>query len=191
MLDDWFSAAGRGGKSADKKKCECLLDEHKGKLDINQSDSVSSVKSGYTALGIAVVFGHADVIDLLLRRGANVNKLNSHSQYRPAWLAALYNRVELLAQLLAAGANVNEVCDVHRAYPTALHVASFFGHSEVVRALLKAGADVAIRNKQGKTAADLAAEQKQHGVLAVLKEFGISLPSVGERNPSMRVLQFI
>jgi ankyrin repeat protein len=51
---------------------------------------------------------------------------------------------------------------------TPLHDAAKFGHDAVVDALLKAGADKAIRNKEGKSATDLAAANGKDAVVKML-----------------------
>jgi hypothetical protein len=65
----FFASSGAGGAKPDVKTLERLLDEHKGKLDVNTTEA-----DGGTALGVAAINGHADVVSALLRRGADVNK---------------------------------------------------------------------------------------------------------------------
>jgi ankyrin repeat protein len=51
---------------------------------------------------------------------------------------------------------------------TALHDASRFGHTEVVKALLAKGADKSIKNSKDKTAADVAKDYEKVDVAAQL-----------------------
>jgi len=71
------------------------------------------------------------------------------------------NVIEYLATL--DGTNVNAV-DADGDTP--LHDAARFGHKAVVEALLKAGADKTIKNKEGKLASDLAAANGHEGIVA-------------------------
>jgi ankyrin repeat protein len=51
---------------------------------------------------------------------------------------------------------------------TALHDASRFGHTEVVKALLAEGAEKNIKNSKGKTASDVAKDYEKMEVVAQL-----------------------
>jgi ankyrin repeat protein len=56
-------------------------------------------------------------------------------------------------KLISLGANVNAVNDVK---DSSLHLAAWRDHPEVIQELLSAGADLELKNKDGKTAGDLA-----------------------------------
>jgi len=53
-----------------------------------------------------------------------------------------------------------------------LYVASAWGALEVVRLLLKHGADLEAENNYGKTALQIAAEKERHKVVELLREHG-------------------
>ena len=62
---------------------------------------------------------------------------------------------------------------------TALHDASMFGHVKIVEALLEAGCDRSIKNKSGKTAAEVAVDYEKPETAAILKgKGGVELPVV-------------
>lgn len=181
----WFGAAGRFG-SCDPKAGERLLEEHKGKLDINAFDEL-----GNTALQYAVTYGHADAVAMLLRRGASVNALDRDSRNCPLWLAINnQNDASVLTRLIGAGARVNELTDASPGCPTALHLAARDGFAGAVRVLLEAGADATVRNVDGKTPAELAADRQQDSAVAVFKEFSSKhSPGLSERFcPSLHFL---
>jgi hypothetical protein len=87
VLDQFFNAAGRWPNQPWPKTLELLLDQHKGL--IHATDSQRQM----TALGHASLGGHADAVTVLLRRGADVNKLGedtikSGAKQRPLFSAA-------------------------------------------------------------------------------------------------------
>lgn len=69
-------------------------------------------------------------------------------------LTALFNQKRAAEFLLSRGANVS-LTDAEG--NTALHMAAFLGHTDVVRTLLKSEADPAVRNQLGFNAMDLVA----------------------------------
>ena len=71
---------------------------------------------------------------------------------------------------LEAGAEVNATEDSNGM--TALFAASAMGRPDAARLLLEAGADVTVKDKQGKTALAHAMEGNHAAVVAVLKEAG-------------------
>jgi hypothetical protein len=159
VLNAWFEAAGRtrrhGDKYPDLRTLQHVLDEFT--LDINAFDrSDLQNVSKRTALGYAVEAGFADVVVLLLKHDADINRHSSYDLVRPLREASQLGHADIVRTLLASGARVDEVLDV--AHPTALHVAADRGQSTVVRLLLEAGADVNIRDKAGKTAFAIATD---------------------------------
>jgi uncharacterized protein len=65
--------------------------------------------------------------------------------------------------LLERGAKVNARDDRGR---TPLMIAAGLNHTEIARALIAAGADVSLRDRAGKSAADLAATEDTRAVVA-------------------------
>jgi ankyrin repeat protein len=89
-----------------------------------------------------------DVLQILVRNGANMNRLDSHG-WAPIHLAAKRNYHRILKMLIEKGADVN----LKNTYgSTALHsVAEEPNGSEAVKMLLIAGADVNVANERGST----------------------------------------
>lgn len=167
VLVAWFTAACAADDTGSVKTLERLLKENQGSLDVNATGL-----SGITALGRAAFAGHADVIALLLKHGADVRKYGSNASILPLHVAAGKGHAEAVRALVAGGAKVNEVADKSYELPTALHSAAAKGHAAVVRLLLfELGADAGIRNQDQQTAFDVAAEYDRDGVVAVFKEF--------------------
>jgi len=100
------------------------------------------VKSdGTTALLAATEAGHADVVSILLRRGADVNATTTDVGTTPLIVAAKAGDAATVKLLLASHANVGAKASRGR---TALLEAEAAGHTEVVKLLLSRGAGVMI-----------------------------------------------
>ncbi|CAL1283118.1 unnamed protein product [Larinioides sclopetarius] len=94
--------------------------------------------SGNTALHLAVIKGHLDIVEVLLNKGADVKSTFDNSSH-PLHLAAVSGNVDIVKCLLKHGAAVN--C-VNNFGETPLHKAAAFNASEVIDFLLKNGADI-------------------------------------------------
>ena len=111
--------------------------------------------------------GHADIVELLIEKGADVNARSKHSGRTPLIAAAYHGNVEALAVLLAHGADVN-VQDKRHKY-TALHHAineirndHDAKHEECIRELIEAGADPHLIATNGRTAEHMMDMKKLH-----------------------------
>ncbi len=99
---------------------------------------------GMTALDWAAVRGHADLVRLLLDRGADV-KVRSTAGNTPLHYAALAGNPDIIESLLRAGAHVNER---NNNGDTALHYAARNGHLRAVQVLLRHNALANLFNNQ-------------------------------------------
>ena len=68
---------------------------------------------GLTALHYATRYNRIDVVKLLLREGADVNKQNYDYKDTPLHYAAQYNKTEVARLLIQNGADVNIRNDVN------------------------------------------------------------------------------
>ena len=84
----------------------------------------------------------------------------------PLLQAAYRGRTRVVAALLDAGAGVNQWS---RAHWTALMAAAWEGHLETAKLLLSRGANPALKNAEGRTAADLAEGEGHKAVAAALR----------------------
>jgi uncharacterized protein len=85
----------------------------------------------------AVAEGHADIVELLLERGASLHA-RSNGGFTPFLFAVRQGRANLARALLNRGADVT---DLAADQTSALHVATVRGHVELVNLLLDRGAD--------------------------------------------------
>lgn len=118
---------------------------------------------GFTALGLAVFFGHEEMARTLVDAGADVNRPSRNAIH----VAPLHSAVEsgnaaLLDLLLSHGARPDPVEFLEA---TPLHSAAARGNRDMVQKLLAAGADPHRKTKDGKTPAALA-RQYGHAALA-------------------------
>lgn len=111
------------------------------------------VEDAGNALQYAIPTDNMDLIQFLLNAGADVNGLNWWGG-NALYVAADLGSPEILALMIKAGAKINIALKRDGLTPLMAAVP----HPECVRLLLKAGADVAARNKKKQTALDLARE---------------------------------
>jgi len=87
----------------------------------------------------------------------------------PIMKAAAANDLDTIKQLIARGANVNEINDADY---TALHVAAENGNTEIITALLTAGARTDLYDFDGRTAADIARAVNKPDIARIIDEHG-------------------
>lgn len=123
-------------------------------VDVNARDS-----EGFTALHAAAENNQEGAIDVLIAAGADVNARGGGGKGKtPLYLASASGSLEAALALLRNGADVHELASYRR---TALHVAAKRGHTDIVNALLDAGARLHLRTNKfsGDTPLDLAAKR--------------------------------
>jgi hypothetical protein len=135
-----------------------------------------------TALGGAVLAAAAhgragDVIDLLVRAGANV-KEHDASGATPLHRASECGHVDVIRQLVELGADANAQDKLLR---TPLHVATAAGAAKCVLALLRAGADLTVADDLGRTVGDVSdAMMRSGGAAAGVKVDDATLREIYE-----------
>jgi ankyrin repeat protein len=109
----------------------------------NGANVNAKTQLGWTALTLAAYMGHHNVADLLLDYGAEMTLTD----------AACLGDLTSVENLIEQGADRNGNCPQ---YVTPLMCAAHRGHIDVVQNLLKNGADVYVKTKDGDTALTLA-----------------------------------
>jgi hypothetical protein len=82
------------------------------------------------------------------------------------------NRPDLVRKYLRDGADINFIRQIGGSGWSALMIASYYNYSEVVRILLKNGANKSIKHKSGATALGLAFEKNQYESARLLLQSG-------------------
>jgi Ankyrin repeats (3 copies)/Ankyrin repeat len=138
-------------------------------LAISKGDDARDV----TPLMIATVAGDHEMVNLLLRAGANPNTQNDQGRTALMYAANLGNllgtaRTSIVIELLAAGANPNAVSTDEGA--TALMFAAKRGNPEVVKILLEHGANPMTVNLKGSSALSIAKAMGHTKIVEILQE---------------------
>ena len=124
---------------------------------------------GYSALGLAAFFKRRDIVGHLLEAGADPRLASRQGGFTPLHSAVATDAgavdIEIVRMLLAKGADPNAKS---QSGSTALHTVAFTGDGASLDLLLNHGADGAIRNNEGKTAADVARERGNQEVADLL-----------------------
>ena len=122
-----------------------------------------------TPLHIAADCNKIEAVAALISHGADVNARDK-DQCTPLHAAAVNNEIEAVAALISHGADVNAREEDGE---TPLMYASCNGRAKVVEALLDAGADKELKATRGrwkgKTALDIARDENEGAVVAVLE----------------------
>ena len=141
-----FEAAAAGRFNA----VSFLVENNPGAINLHAED-------GFTALGLACYFGHAQIAWFLINNGADVNlPSNNGFGVYPIHSACAGNYTEIAKMLVENNALVNVR---QQAGATPLHSAAQNGNIELLILLLEHGADVGIRMEGGKLPADLARDK--------------------------------
>ena len=142
-------------------------------LEAPNVDVNAALPDGGTALHWAVHWDDLDMVDLLVRAGADVDAANDYGIV-PLVLACTNGHTAIAERLLAAGANPNKVALVGE--ETVLMTAARTGVAGVVNALLDHGAEVDARDgHHGQTALMWAAAEGHEAVVRTLLARGAAL----------------
>ncbi len=122
---------------------------------------------GFQALGLAAFFGQSEVVEYLIKEGAEVNTPSKNPMaVRPLHSSVAAQHMRISELLLESGAEVN--CYQKDGY-TPLHEAAGNGQLEMVQLLLCFGAKKDVHLTDGRTPLDLAHE-KGFGEVSTLLE---------------------
>lgn len=153
------------------------------------ADTESRSSHDWTPLMHACYIGNRRGVDVLLAAGANVEN-GSQRDESPMLLAAAAGHTEIVRTLIKAGGLPESPWarkveadrepqlvpgQVERAYPlgwTPLMVACQGGYEEIVRLLLRTGANIEPKSPMEKTALEIAKENGRTSIIKILEDFG-------------------
>jgi ankyrin repeat protein len=115
-------------------------------------------------LGSAAINGQLETVKLLLAAGAEINAIEKECDTALAQ-ASFPGHTQVIAYLLEQGADINA-----HSHWTPLMTAAFHGQLKAVKLLAKAGANLALTDEEGKTAANLASEQGHDKIAKYLRK---------------------
>jgi uncharacterized protein len=116
---------------------------------------------GETALMLASIQGHLDIVRSLLIGGADSNQPG----WTPLMYAAANGHINIARLLISYGALVNATAD--NGY-TALMMAAREGHADLVSLLLSHGANPGLKAASGATAMSIARDKNHHAIVESL-----------------------
>jgi hypothetical protein len=206
LLFDYVLDAARAHQSHAHESCALVADAF-GSIwmdsDLEDADIEYSVRAGVVRVRVrtretnmanlliqAIENNRESVVRLLLKSGANVNLPDTKLGDTPLIRASYTNDTwadsgarpltALVRLLLLNRADPNRR---NKAGETALTLAANLGHSDIVAALLKSGANFRLRNKQGLTPLKLASIPVPRGSIS----FGGSMPNLKNPNDPTQV----
>ena len=128
---------------------------------------------GWTPLHLAAFFGHADLANALLDRGANIEARSTNGMKNtPLHAAAAGGHTALVKLLLDRGADANAR---QQGGFAALHSAAQAGNSKMAELLIAHGSDVDARAENNQAALDLALMKGHPEVSGLLEHLGAKL----------------
>jgi len=152
---DFFDACALGDQTAAEKFLA-----HDGKL------AGAFSEDGFSALGLAVFFGHSDLAIRLLALGASATEASRNAiRVTPLHSATSTGNVTMAAVLLSHGADPNAKEFLGG---TPLHTAAGEGGLEMVKLLMRHGGNCSLRTNAGETPLDLARKHRRDDVAAWL-----------------------
>ena len=110
-------------------------------------------KYGYTPLMQAVMRNDAKMVALLLDKGAKIDQKNFYTELSPLMMAVDNGSMDMVELLITRKANLNLQDERGR---SALMHATAARQPKIAERLTQAGADTTLKDKQGRTADDLA-----------------------------------
>lgn len=168
-----------------KEIVEYFLDRHGDVVDIDHVATIVSLTTKKkvhcaTALWAASTGGHLDIVQLLIARGAKVNK-PTLTQSTPLRGASFHGHLEVMEYLLSSGAEINMPNCIGQ---SPLCIAAMRGQLEAVKYLIDRGADTQQATINGYSVMHLSATKGRVDIVQYLLSIGLS-PQFQEADPSV------
>ena len=140
-------------------------------VDAGGNMHATSVPRCYHPIHLACEIGSVEVLETLLKHGADIEKTAICPRNRPMNVAAKHGHTDVVVALLAAGSPADHGLEEYFER-TPLQNAASGGHASVVKTLLANGADVNFQGADCYTALHLSAGENYADVVDVLMEAG-------------------
>ncbi len=139
-------------------------------------NSIDKIDSKRNFINFALLKGNTNAIIYLLEKGTiNINYIDSFGNHM-LYTAAFYGSINLVKFLIKMKVNINRRSKGYNMdRQTPLMAACQEGHATVVMELLKAGANTTIKNKDKKTAYDLALEADKKNIVEILDNWNLTM----------------
>ena len=147
-------------ENPNKELIKYLLENKEIKQNLEAKD-----KDGCTALHRAAFAGNLEILEELIIQGADVNAENNDKQ-TVLHLALVSNKPNIdLVKYLLEDKEIKQRLEAKDKFGfTALHLASFYGSLEILKELIKQGADINAKNNDEETILHLAARSKKPNI---------------------------
>ena len=122
------------------------------------------VSNGMSGLSVATKNSKTEVIELLIKSGANIDLQNEDGITALMW-AADEGNLDIVDKLIIAGAKVDMR---NKQGSTSLFFAACRGHGAIVERLLSQGADINVQGKGNDTALIYASDSGQYDIVQIL-----------------------
>jgi ankyrin repeat protein len=136
-----------------------------------------------TPLFWAIREGHLDVVDLLLRKGADIHIQNEDGE-TPIMMAAILGSKEMIHRLIQYGSQPRQGDD---SVSTCLHDAIRAGNDQVVKVLVEGGVDVNKKDFTGDTPLDVCLIEHDGNIQ---KKIAACLQAAGAESRFVATLRF-
>jgi ankyrin repeat protein len=137
------------------------------KFLLENGASINQVPDGDPIIHEAVRSGNSEIVDLLVRYGADIDATDSIGQTPLHESVSEDERLEVSKYLVEMGVNIDAMDGFNT---TPLTTAALHGCFETVKFLVSSGASLTIRDDKGRTATEMAESQNYHEIAAWLIE---------------------
>lgn len=130
-------------------------------------DSGTIFKNPPTALSAAIIRKNSEIVSLLLEKGAKVDAISEKDDVAPLLIALQNQNAKIAKMLIEKGCKVDVIKKGNGL--SALMYASYYGYFNTVKMLVENGADIKHKDKEGRTAYDIAKENGYEFMLKYLE----------------------
>ncbi|MBD2566029.1 MULTISPECIES: ankyrin repeat domain-containing protein [Nostoc] len=151
----------------DLQKVESLIAQ---RVNVNESSPIiGGGNDGQNALLVACFLGHTNLVVKLLQAGANPQIVDYLMKATPCHKGAYAGRPDAVRYLIENSAVAVNAQGPYNGY-TALHDATWHGHTAVVEVLLDANVQMDLRGHDGKTPLELAIEFGYQDIATLIRK---------------------